>query len=255
MEERSEQGHRYILGTRVDLISLKEATARVIAWASQGESRYVCAANVHMVMEAYDSPKFRAVVNQADLVTSDGMPLVWVLHRLGARMQERVYGPDLTLEIVQAAAHRDIPVGLYGGTPQASERLAQNIRKRYPGIRILYRYSPPFRPLTPEEDAEVVEEINRSKARILFVGLGCPKQERWMAEHKGRIQAVMLGVGAAFDLHAGLKPRAPARMQRAGLEWLFRLLIEPRRLWMRYMYHNSRFVLLMLSRLTFRAMR
>lgn len=234
---------------RVDPTSYAEATAKVLSWAEAGESRYVCVANVHMVMEAHDDPSFRALVNAADLVTPDGMPLVWMLRRKGFPRQERVYGPELTLRVAEEAARRSVPVGFYGGHPEALEALVRNLRARFPGLKVAYAYSPPFRPLTPEEDREVVEAINASGARILFVGLGCPKQERWMAEHKGKIRAVMLGVGAAFDFHAGRVRQAPRWMQQAGLEWLFRLVMEPRRLWRRYMKHNPRFVLLALQEL------
>lgn len=234
---------------RVDPTSYAEATAKVLSWAQAGESRYVCVANVHMVMEAHDDPHFRALVNAADLVTPDGMPLVWILKRKGFPRQERVYGPELTLRVAEEAARRGVPVGFYGGHPEALEALVRNLKARFPGLQVAYAYSPPFRPLTPEEDREVVEAINASGARILFVGLGCPKQERWMAEHKGKIRAVMLGVGAAFDLHAGRVRQAPRWMQRAGLEWLFRLLMEPRRLWRRYLKHNPRFMLLALQEL------
>jgi N-acetylglucosaminyldiphosphoundecaprenol N-acetyl-beta-D-mannosaminyltransferase len=177
------------------------------------------------------------------------VPLVWMMRRLGFPQQERVYGPDLTLRILEAAAQEGIPVGFYGSTPQTLERLLENLRRRFPALQVAYRCSPPFRPLTPEEDDAVVREMNASGTRVLFVGLGCPKQERWMAAHKGRVQAVMMGVGAAFDFLAGLKPQAPRWMQRAGLEWLFRLLSEPRRLWRRYFYHNPRFTVLALSQL------
>lgn len=239
----------YVLGMRVDATSLEDATNRALAWSKAGESRYVCVANVHMVMEAYDAPDFRRIVNTANLVTPDGMPLVWMLRRLGFPEQERVAGPDLTLRICEAASQEGVPVGFYGGTPEVLESLVTNLKRKYPTLKIAYAYSPPFRPLTPEEDTQVVEEINSSGTRILFVGLGCPKQERWMAAHKGRVQAVMIGVGAAFDFHAGRLPQAPAWMQRAGLEWLFRLLTEPRRLWRRYARHNPRFVILALMQL------
>lgn len=234
---------------RVDATSYEDATQRVLAWGRAGESRYVCVANVHMTMEAYDAPDFRQIVNAADLVTPDGMPLVWMLRRLGVPDQERVYGPELTLRVCEAAAREGVSVGFYGGTPEALKGLVQNLEARFPSLKVAYAESPPFRPLTHEEDARIVEEINASGARILFVGLGCPKQERWMAEHKGRVQAVMLGVGAAFDFHAGSVPQAPEWMQNTGLEWLFRLLSEPRRLWRRYAKHNPRFAILALMQL------
>jgi bacterial polymer biosynthesis proteins, WecB/TagA/CpsF family len=239
-----------ILGMRVDPTSYEEATEKVLAWVAAGESRYVCVANVHMVMEAHDDPSFRALVNAADLVTPDGMPLVWMLRKLGYPHQERVYGPELASRVCAEAARRGVPVGFYGGHPEALEALVRNLIARFPGLRVVYAYSPPFRPLTPEEDERVTEEINASGARILFVGLGCPKQEWWMAEHKGRVRAVMLGVGAAFDFHAGRVRQAPVWMQRAGLEWLFRLVQEPRRLWRRYLKHNPRFLLLAFLQLT-----
>jgi N-acetylglucosaminyldiphosphoundecaprenol N-acetyl-beta-D-mannosaminyltransferase len=239
-----------ILGMRVDPTSYEEATEKVLLWAAAGESRYVCVANVHMLMEAHDDPSLRALVNAADLVTPDGMPLVWMLRKLGHPHQERVCGPELTSRVCAEAARRGVPVGFYGGHPEALEALVRNLSARFPGLRVVYAYSPPFRPLTPEEDERVTEEINASGAQILFVGLGCPKQEWWMAEHKGRVRAVMLGVGAAFDFHAGRVRQAPVWMQRAGLEWLFRLVQEPRRLWRRYLKHNPRFLLLAFLQLT-----
>ncbi len=234
----------YILGMRVDATSYAEATRQVLDWARAGESRYVCVANVHMVMEAYDDPGFRELINAADLVTPDGMPLVWMLRRLGCTNQQRVYGPTLTLWVAREAARQGIPVGFYGGHPEVVEKVSKKLAARFAGLQVAYCYSPPFRPLRPEEDEEIVQAINRSGVRILFVGLGCPKQERWMAAHRGRVQAVMLGVGAAFDFHAGRVPQAPSWLQNIGLEWFFRLLMEPRRLWRRYLKHNPRFVLL-----------
>lgn len=240
---------RYILGMRVDGTSYPDAIRRVLAWARAGESRYVCVATVHMVMEAYDDPSFRQAVNRADLVTPDGMPLVWMLRLLGVRDQQRVYGPDLTVHVCRAAALESVPVGFYGGHPDALDALVRNLENRFPRLQVAYAWSPPFRPLTEEEDARVVEEINGSGTRILFVGLGCPKQERWMASHRGRVRAVMLGVGAAFDFHAGRVRQAPRWMHGAGLEWLFRLATEPRRLWRRYAKHNPRFLVLALAQL------
>ena len=235
---------RQIIGLRVDATSYADATARIIGWARRSDSRYVCAANVHMVMEAHDSPDFQDIVNSADLVTPDGMPLVWMLRRLGVAGQPRVYGPDLMLSVCEAAARESLPIGLYGGEASTLDRLAQGLHERYPGTTIGYRHAPPFRPLTPEEDSVEIERLNRSGARILFVGLGCPKQERWMAAHRNRIMAVMLGVGAAFDLNSGRVRQAPRPLQRLGLEWLYRLYQEPRRLWRRYTIHNPRFALL-----------
>jgi N-acetylglucosaminyldiphosphoundecaprenol N-acetyl-beta-D-mannosaminyltransferase len=236
---------RVILGTRTDSTSYSDATTRVLAWASIPESRYVCVSNVHVTMEAYDAAEYRAVVNGADLVTPDGMPLVWALRLFGVPEATRVYGPALTVHVLEGAAAAGVAVGFYGATSEVLASLLATCRRRFPGLRVAYAYAPPFRQLTAEEDAAVVDQISASGARILFVGLGCPKQEWWMATHKGTVNAAMLGVGAAFDFLAGTKPQAPAWMQRAGLEWLFRLGTEPRRLWRRYAYHNPRFVALL----------
>jgi N-acetylglucosaminyldiphosphoundecaprenol N-acetyl-beta-D-mannosaminyltransferase len=238
-----------IIGSRVDPVNYAQAIHQVVAWAQQHESRYVCAANVHMLMEAYDSPEFRDIVNGADLVTPDGMPLVWMLKSMGYPQQERVYGPELTLKLIEAAATQEISVGFYGGTVETVAQLTTSFKEKYPNLQIKYSYSPSFRQLTPTEDESVILAMNASGAKILFVGLGCPKQERWMAAHRGRIRAVMLGVGAAFDIHAGQKPQAPPWMQHAALEWLFRLVNEPHRLWRRYLQHNPRFLVLALMQL------
>lgn len=235
---------RLILGMRVDATTYEDATERVAYWARQGESRYVCASNVHMVMESYDSAEFRQVVNGASLVTSDGVPLVWALKLLGVPQATRVYGPTLTLHVCERAARDGLPVALYGGTAESLEAFAAVLRSRYPGIQLACLIAPPFRPLTPAEDAEYTRQIVESGARIVLVGIGCPKQERWMAAHAGQIPAVMLGIGAAFDFHSGRVRQAPGVVQRLGLEWLFRLMMEPRRLWRRYAQHNPRFVAL-----------
>jgi N-acetylglucosaminyldiphosphoundecaprenol N-acetyl-beta-D-mannosaminyltransferase len=236
---------RFILGMRTDSTSYVDAATRVLAWASTRESRYVCIANVHVAMESYDSPEFRAIVNGADLVTPDGMPLVWALRLFGVPEATQVRGPTLTVSMIERAIAADVPIGFYGATPEVLTLLLQACQRRFPGLRVVYAHAPPFRQLTSEEDAAIIREINASGAGILFVGLGCPKQERWMASHRGSVTAVMFGVGAAFDFLAGVKPEAPGWMQRAGLEWLFRLATEPRRLWWRYAYHNPRFVVLL----------
>ena len=236
---------RLVLGMRTDSTSYTDAVTRVLAWASSRESRYVCVANVHVTMESYDSAEFRGIVNGADLVTPDGMPLVWALRLFGLSQATQVRGPSLTLDMLGHAAAAQVPVGFYGGTPAVLKLLVQECQRRFPLLHISYAYAPPFRQLSNEEDATIAREINASGAAILFVGLGCPKQERWMASQRGAVNAVMLGVGAAFDFLSGVKPEAPEWMQRAGLEWLFRLATEPRRLWWRYAYHNPRFVVLL----------
>lgn len=233
---------RYILGMRVDCTTFDKATELIIKNALEGRSEYVCVATVHMVMEAFDDIDFRNIVNSALLVTPDGMPLVWALKLLGIKNAVRVHGPALTPYLCDKAGNLGISIGFYGGTEIVLEKMIKNLKSKFPGLQVTYAYSPPFRPLTEEEDREIVENINKSEAKILFVGLGCPKQEKWMAQHKGKIKTVMIGVGAAFDFLAGVKPQAPGWMQNMGLEWLFRLITEPGRLWKRYLYHNPRFI-------------
>jgi len=197
-----------------------------------------------MAMESHDDDAFRRVVNAAALVTPDGMPIVWGLQLLGVKGASRIYGPDLTLSVLEAAAMEGLGIGFYGGSPETLARLKIRVLERFPSLKIAYAASPPYRPLTPAEDAEVVDRMNASVMRVLFVGLGCPKQEHWMAEHFGRIKAVMIGVGAAFDFLSGDKPQAPRWMMSAGMEWVFRLASEPGRLWSRYLRHNPRFIVL-----------
>lgn len=233
---------RDIVGMKVNATSYNHACEAICTWARQSVSRYVCVATVNNVMEAYDSAAFQQVMNDADLVTPDGMPLVWALRLLGCRDATRVYGPDLTPLVLERAESNGISVGFYGGAPDTLERLMKVLGQRFPKLKIAYSYSPPFWLLTPEEDDEQVAEINRSGARILFIGLNTPKQDYWMAAHKRSVRAVMVGVGAAFDFIAGTKAQAPRWMMRNGLEWVFRLATEPRRLWKRYLKHNPRFV-------------
>ena len=229
------------MGVRIDVTSYDVTTARVLDWAAHRRSCYICFENVHVVMQAHDLSSYARVVNGAALVTPDGMPLVWFARCVGIA-QSRVYGPDLMLHVCKAAATQRIAVGLLGGTPDTVDTLVERLHARFPELVIAYRHAPPFRALTADEDAKLVADCIASGVQILFVGLGCPKQEIWMAEHLERIPAVMLGVGAAFDFHAGKIPQAPAWMQAHGLEWLYRLSREPRRLARRYMRHNPRFV-------------
>jgi N-acetylglucosaminyldiphosphoundecaprenol N-acetyl-beta-D-mannosaminyltransferase len=196
-----------------------------------------------MVMEAWDAPEFRALVNDAELVTSDGMPLVWSLRALGARSATRVYGPALMPIVCEEAARRGVPVGFYGGSPPVMAALTQRLAARCPGLAIAFAHCPRYSESPPALDEQAADAIEESGARVLFVGLGCPKQERWMAAYRDHVSCALVGVGAAFDFAAGAVAQAPAWMQRAGLEWLFRLAVEPRRLWRRYLRHNPRFAL------------
>ena len=239
----------YVLGMKVSDTSYAHARETIRAWAAAGESRYVCVAPVCSVMEAFVSPQFQRVMNGADLVTPDGVPVVWALRLLGHKSATRVYGPDLTPVLLEMASESGLPVGFYGGTPEALRLLLEVVTRRFPELRIAYSFSPPFRPLTPLEDEQVVAAINASGVRILFIGLNTPKQDYWMAAHKDRLRTVMVGVGAAVDFMAGTKPQAPRWMMPLGLEWLFRFATEPRRLWKRYLKHNPRYAVLLVLQL------
>jgi N-acetylglucosaminyldiphosphoundecaprenol N-acetyl-beta-D-mannosaminyltransferase len=203
----------------------------------------VCICNAHSVVTAAQDPNFRQAIAHADMATPDGAPVAWMLKRQGAVGQQRVSGPDLMLDYCAHIAESGESIYLYGSTESTLAALQRVLRARWPMLRIAGAESPPFRPLTPEEDAAVIQRINGSGAGTVWVSLGCPKQELWMAAHRGRVQAVMLGVGAAFDFHAGVVPRAPAWMRNNGLEWLHRLASEPSRLWKRYLLTNTSFVL------------
>jgi N-acetylglucosaminyldiphosphoundecaprenol N-acetyl-beta-D-mannosaminyltransferase len=233
---------RYVLQMRIDATSYDAACGKVLDWARAGESRSVFCANVHMVMQGFDHAEFRQQVNRADLVTSDGVPLVWALRGLGVAGATRVYGPALTELLLARASAEDLCVGFLGGSPETLERLLETVRRRHPGLRVGFAESPPFRPLSPHEDAQTLERIRLKGVRILFVGLGCPKQEVWISTHQSSLGCVALAVGAAFDFLSGGKPQAPAWMQTAALEWLFRLMVEPGRLWRRYFSTNPRFL-------------
>ena len=172
------------------------------------------------------------------------MPLVWGLRLLGFPNASRVYGPTLTLHVCEAAASNQIPIGLYGGSEESLESFKNFLLDKYPQINISCAISPPFRSLTPEENSDYIDQIVASGARIIFVGIGCPKQEYWMSSNMGRFSGVMIGVGAAFDFHSGRVKQAPPALQQLGLEWAFRLAMEPRRLWKRYVYNNPRFLAL-----------
>jgi N-acetylglucosaminyldiphosphoundecaprenol N-acetyl-beta-D-mannosaminyltransferase len=205
---------------------------------------YICVANTHTVAAAAEDAELRAALLGADLNVPDGQPLVWALGLLGHRLGDRVYGPDLMDRACERATASGLGFYLYGGRNQgALAQLARNLRLRHPGLRIVGGHVPPFRALTPEEERDVAADIRRSGADVVWVGIGVPKQEKWMARMRPRLDApVLVGVGAAFDFHAGLIAQAPEWMQRLGLEWLFRLIQEPRRLWRRYLRYNPRFV-------------
>ncbi len=234
-----------VLGVPLALTDYERTLDWIDAAVAAGERGYVCAAATHMVMVCQEDADTRRAVLGSSLTVPDGKPLVWAMNVLGDHgMRDRVYGPELMDRHCGRAARDGTPIFLYGGrSPEALALLVANLERRHPGLRVAGGHVPPFRDLTSEEEDAVVEEIDASGAQVVWVGIGAPKQEKWMARMRPRLEApVLVGVGAAFDFHAGLVPMAPAWMQRSGLEWLFRLAQEPRRLWRRYLRYNPRFV-------------
>ncbi|MDQ4122241.1 MAG: WecB/TagA/CpsF family glycosyltransferase [Acidobacteriota bacterium] len=234
-----------VIGLRANVCGgLETVVERIAEMAQGGAGDYVCFSTVHMAMESYDDPEFSKIVNGADFIVTDGMPLVWMQKLQGAQKAARVRANDLMISLCEYAERNNLKVGFYGGKPEVIEGIRERAAKDFPNLQIVYAFSPPFRTLSEEEDRQITDEINRAGTQILFVGLGCPKQERWMATHKGKIKAVMLGVGASFDFYAGNVSESPAWLGNLGLEWLYRLTQEPRRLWRRYLILNPRFMTL-----------
>jgi N-acetylglucosaminyldiphosphoundecaprenol N-acetyl-beta-D-mannosaminyltransferase len=233
-----------VLGTPLALIDYEGALDWIDAAVEAGRGGYICVAPTHTVVAAHEDPELRAAVLGADLTVPDGQPLVWALNLLGHRLKDRVYGPDLMDKACARAVRTGRRMYLYGGRNNgALAQLARNLQLRYPGLQIVGGNVPPFRPLTADEEDTVATDIRRSGAEIVWVGIGVPKQEKWMARMTPRLRShVLVGVGAAFDFHGGLIPQAPAVLQRLGLEWAFRLAQEPRRLWRRYLRYNPRFI-------------
>ena len=233
-----------VLGVPLALTDYEETLDWIDGTIAQREKGYICVAAVHTVMASQEDPELREAVVGADFTVPDGQPLVWAMNLLGHQLPSRVYGPDLMDRACERAARTGVRMYLYGGRNQGSlVQLALNLRTRYPGLQIVGGYAPPYRELSDEETDAVVAEIDRSRADIVWVGIGVPKQEKWMARMRDRLEApVLVGVGAAFDFHAGLVPQAPTWLQEAGLEWAYRLAHEPRRLWRRYLRYNPRFV-------------
>jgi N-acetylglucosaminyldiphosphoundecaprenol N-acetyl-beta-D-mannosaminyltransferase len=237
-----------VLGVPLAAVNLPEAADRIETWIDEGRQTYVTVTGVHGVMESQRDPAVKRMHQKAGMCVPDGMPMVWVGRLKGHRSMNRVYGPDLMLEICRRSVDRGYTHYFFGGEEGVPEQLRDRLLTRFPGLRVVGLYSPPFRPLTGREEADLREEIQRLAPNILWVGLSTPKQESWMAAHVGQLDApVMIGVGAAFDFHAGLVRQAPAWMQRAGLEWFFRLCMEPRRLWKRYLRNNPSFVVRILG--------
>lgn len=232
-----------VLGVEVSAITRAEAVGEIDRWIRHDERHYVCVTGVHGVMESQRDESLRAIHNASGLTTPDGMPLVWCAHAAGIGTVQRVYGPDLMLDVVEAGLSNGRRHYFYGGAVGVAEELTARLRQRFPTLVVAGTHSPPFRPLTEEESAQIVVDINDSGADVVWVGLSTPKQERWMAAHRSQLDAAALvGVGAAFDFHAGRVRQAPRLVQRLGLEWAFRLMMEPRRLWRRYLRNNPAFV-------------
>jgi N-acetylglucosaminyldiphosphoundecaprenol N-acetyl-beta-D-mannosaminyltransferase len=234
-----------VLGVPLAVTDYDRTLEWIDATVANRDAGYVCVAAVHTVMACQEDAELRAAVLGADFTVPDGQPLVWALNALGADLPDRVYGPELMDRACARAARTGRRFYLYGGRNHgALAELARVLRLRHPGLKIVGGHCPPFRPLTDAEEEAVADEINRSGADVVWVGIGVPKQEKWMARMRDRLDApVLIGVGAAFDFHAGLVPQAPEALQRLGLEWAFRLVQEPRRLWRRYLRYNPRFVL------------
>lgn len=231
-----------VIGVPVDAITMPAALACVLRWIQARRGRYVCLCNAHMAVTAARDPDFTSVLAAADLVLPDGAPIAWMMRRAGHPGQQRVSGPDLMWNALEALAACGGSVYFYGGDAVSLARLELRLRADLPALRIAGSCSPPFRPLSDEEQDEAIATLNACRPDVVFISLGCPKQERWMAAHAGRIDAVLIGVGAAFDYLSGCRRRAPHWMQRSGLEWLYRLGAEPRRLWRRYLVTNTLFV-------------
>ncbi len=238
-----------VVNLQVNVCNYDSAVARVAELLRRKKGGYICFSNVQMVMESYDDLGYAAQVNAADLIAPDGMPLVWMQKLQGVKPASQTRGTTLMLKLFAYAENNNLTVGFYGGKQPVLDEISARLSREHPKLQVVYLYSPPFKPLTNVEDEEITENIKNSGVDILFVGLGCPKQERWMAEHRDKLPPVMLGVGAAFDFYAGNVRESPEWMSKTGLEWLYRLRQEPKRLWRRYLILNPRFMWLAMLQL------
>jgi N-acetylglucosaminyldiphosphoundecaprenol N-acetyl-beta-D-mannosaminyltransferase len=239
-----------ILGVNINAITMSQALKQISMWIEQRSSAYVCVCTVHTVMECQHNQRMRQAVNQADLATPDGMPLVWLGRHESSGPVSRVYGPDLMLALSELSIRQHYRHYFYGGEEGVAQKLGDILSTRFSELQVAGAYSPPFRPLTPAEDEQIITKINQANPDIVWVGLGTPKQDLWMADHRAKLNApVLIGVGAAFNIHTGQLRQAPRWMQRVGLEWLFRLSQEPSRLWYRYLVYNPIFITLVLAQM------
>jgi len=233
-----------VLGVHVDAVQIPQVVEQLERWIqNRNDGRFISVANIHVVMEAQEDASFKKQINSAALCVPDGMPLIWCGRLRGHGLRRRVYGPELMITFCRETASKGYRHFLYGGAPEVTNQLVKQLQRSCPGIQIAGFDSPPFRPLTREEDEEAIRRINDARPDVLWVGLGCPKQERWIHDHRERLAVpAIIAIGQAFDLLSGKKRRAPAWMSENGLEWLFRLLQDPRRLWRRYLVYNTKFL-------------
>jgi N-acetylglucosaminyldiphosphoundecaprenol N-acetyl-beta-D-mannosaminyltransferase len=238
-----------LLGVHISAINMKQALETIQGWIDQGKKEYVCVVPAHSIMDANQQVELQPIFNQAGMCTPDGMGVVWSLKLAGFRNVSRVYGPDLMLAVSEYSVAKNWSHFYFGGTSGVLDNLVGLLQSRFSGLRVAGVFCPPFRQLTPAEDSQVIEQINASGAEIVWIGIGSPKQEQWMADHRAELNApVLIGVGAAFDFLSGAKSQAPRWIQRSGLEWLYRFAQEPRRLWKRYIQY-PRFVWLVMAQL------
>lgn len=238
-----------ILGVQIAVTDMNKILSFLREHLDELKGNYICVSNVHTTVIAHEDEHYKKIQNEAAVVLPDGKPLSVLERKKGGFLDaEKVSGPDLMPEVFKLSEKMGYRHFFYGTTEQTLELLKDNLERKYPNLRIAGMYAPPFRQLTREEDDEIIQKINDSKADFLWVGLGAPKQEIWMADHKNKVHAVMIGVGAGFDFHAGVVKRAPVWMQRCGLEWLYRLFQDPKRLWKRYVVTNSKFIWYMIKK-------
>jgi len=242
-DKPKEPARANVLGVGISALNLDLAVAAVATALEQKAKGYICVTGVHGVSEAQLDPAFRAILNRSFLTTPDGMPMVWIGRWQGFREMARVYGPDLMLRLCEYSQSRGLTHFLYGGAPGVADELKHRLEQRFPGLKVVGAYTPPFRPLTADEEQELARRVAALKPDVFWVGLSTPKQEKFMADYCPKLEATLfIGVGAAFDFHAGRMRQAPLWMQRSGLEWLFRLACDPGRLWKRYLKNNPLFV-------------
>jgi N-acetylglucosaminyldiphosphoundecaprenol N-acetyl-beta-D-mannosaminyltransferase len=243
-EANLEAGSFRILDICVNSVQIPDVIAQIETWILRRETcHFIAVTGMHGVMEAQHDAEFKRVLSSADLVVPDGMPLVWAGRLRGHRLARRVYGPELMLSVCERTALKGVRHFFFGGETGVPEKLAHSLRARFPGLEIIDTYSPPFRPVTHEEDEQMIAAINAAAPDIVWVGLSTPKQEKWMYAHRDRLRVpVLIGVGAAFDINSGMKRQAPIWMREHGMEWFFRLIQEPRRLWRRYIVYGSQFI-------------